>query len=144
MLRYQLVGPMSGITDFNRQAFNEAEETWSSRFKIINPAKTILPEGKNSWEEYMKVSISQLVTCDGIILLQDWDTSKGAQLEQRLAHSLGMDIKRQPGAAIPNNRAIDIISESMTAMRKDGYIAHRMVNVLADSIELMRGTDGQA
>jgi hypothetical protein len=40
----------------------------------------------------MKLDIKQLVDCDGVALLPDWFRSKGASIEHRLAHDLGMPI----------------------------------------------------
>jgi len=88
---YYLCGPMSGIPDFNYPAFEIAAKLLrSSGFTIISPHENFPPDGAESWENYMRTDIGSLVTCDGIILLDGWTKSRGAQLEAMLALNLGL------------------------------------------------------
>ena len=45
-----------------------------------------------TWEEYMREDIKALVGCDGIFMLDGWEASSGARLEEHIA--MRLDIKR--------------------------------------------------
>lgn len=56
-------------------------------FAVVNPMK--LPHNHDkSWESYMKECIPQLVQCDLVYKLDNWQQSKGARLEQAIAYNL--------------------------------------------------------
>jgi len=44
-----------------------------------------------TWAEYMRACIKALMECDGILMLDGWQESKGARIEQSIASSLGME-----------------------------------------------------
>lgn len=87
-----LAGPISGIKDDNKPAFEEAERKLIRRqYVVVNPHK--LDHSDNSegdWFKYMRVCISAMLQCDGIVLLDGWEESEGAQKEIRLATGLNM------------------------------------------------------
>ena len=83
---------MSGIKDFNRPAFNEAEAVLKANgYKVENPAKCSLPAG-SEWKAYMKADIKALMSCDAIVMLPGWEKSKGAMIEYGIACDLGYEI----------------------------------------------------
>jgi hypothetical protein len=96
--RIYLAGPMSGIEDFNRPAFHrEAARLRSIGHRVDNPAENVGAPGAE-WSDYMRIGIRQLIKCDTIALLPGWETSRGAQIEHRLALDLG--IRAVPAAEI--------------------------------------------
>ena len=87
-------GPITGY-DLEERA---AEFMWAE-MKVqevggepINPMGLGLPDSA-SWEQHMRHDITLLLTCDGIIMLNGWENSKGARLEMDIAISLGMPIR---------------------------------------------------
>ena len=60
---------------------------------VINPARVAkaLPR-RMEYEEYMKIDLVLLETCDAICLLKDWETSEDAKREKAHAESLGKRI----------------------------------------------------
>ena len=42
------------------------------------------------WQYYMRESIKLLMDCDQIYMLEDWENSRGARLEQKIALELSM------------------------------------------------------
>lgn len=85
-------GPMTGLPNHNREAFNaEAEALRAQGFIVINPAENGLPTTA-SWQEHMRVDVRALTHCHRIHLLPGWEGSSGAMLEVRIAHALGMKI----------------------------------------------------
>ena len=88
MKRIYIAGPMTGLPGFNYAAFDEeAKRLRALGYHVENPANNPVPACK-SWAGYMRMAIAQLVTCDGVALLPDWQSSRGACVEQRLAQDL--------------------------------------------------------
>lgn len=87
-----LSGPMSGLPEDNKPAFYAAANELRARgWPVINPAENILFPGAK-WADFMRVDIPQVCQCDAIAMLPGWEKSKGARLEQHIAHELGMEI----------------------------------------------------
>lgn len=90
MFSLYLAGPMTGLSEFNYPAFNRvAKQLRDFGFYVVNPAE-LSPTTDQSWEYYMKITIAGMVTCDGIFLLNGWEASRGARIEDNLARSLAM------------------------------------------------------
>ena len=93
MIRIYISGPMTGLPDFNRKAFNTAEDALRMRgYNPLNPARNGLPEN-STYEEHMRADLRMLLEADAVAVLPGWEQSKGAQLETRLAAFLGMPIR---------------------------------------------------
>lgn len=93
-----IAGPMTGLPDFNYPAFRAAQvELEASGFAVLNPVDseqhntTGMPQ---RWDWYMRHALRMVLEADGIALLDDWTSSRGAQLEYRVATDLG--IPRRP------------------------------------------------
>lgn len=86
-----IAGPMTGIPDFNRKAFNDMAAILRSRGHIVlNPA--ILPDGLEQ-HEYMDVTIAMLRCSDTVCLLEGWTGSDGAKAEAALAKKLKIEVR---------------------------------------------------
>lgn len=83
-------GPMTGIKDFNRNAFFEAEEMLAQNgYRVLNPAKIgTLPD----YEMYAPINRAMLDGADGIYQLPGWESSVGARMEYDYAMSLGLEV----------------------------------------------------
>lgn len=85
-----IAGPMTGIPDFNRAAFNEAAvQIIENGHVALNPA--ILPNGLTQ-PQYMDICCAMLRAGDAIFLLDGWSNSAGARAEKALAEKLNMQI----------------------------------------------------
>ncbi|HDC2548779.1 TPA: DUF4406 domain-containing protein [Salmonella enterica] len=85
-----IAGPMSGIENFNRNAFDIAAIMLKSiGHAVLNPA--ILPDGL-TYGQYIKISKAMLECADTIYLLEGWQDSAGATNEHALAKKLGLKI----------------------------------------------------
>jgi hypothetical protein len=94
MKRTYIAGPMTGIADFNRAAFNYAAEKLKGMgYQVENPAKNneYLPTPPN-WRAYMTLALNQLLKCERVVLLPGWENSRGAKIEAQLARDLGMEV----------------------------------------------------
>lgn len=85
-MKVYISGPMTGLPEFNRPAFNKAAEAISLSGDVpLNPA--ILPDGL-SQAEYMDICVAMLRCADAIHLLDGWANSPGARAEKALAEKL--------------------------------------------------------
>ena len=84
-------GPMSGIKDFNKPAFDKAEQ-WLTQagYSVFNPARMHFDD---SWthEEIMRIDLAALAQCDYILMLDKWYYSKGAMQEYHYANAIGVE-----------------------------------------------------
>jgi hypothetical protein len=91
-MRVYIAGPMTGLPGFNYTSFNH----WATKLRelglhVENPAENPDPPCK-SWQAYMRMAVAQLVSCDTVALLPNWHTSRGAELERKLALDLGLRV----------------------------------------------------
>jgi len=78
-------GPMSGIEDFNRPAFYEAERKLKEAgYSVFNPAWLLVDE-KWSFDDLMHVDLAALSRCDAVYQLPGWEKSVGACCEYQYA-----------------------------------------------------------
>jgi Domain of unknown function (DUF4406) len=84
-----LSGPMTGLPNLNREAFNAAAKTLRKKgYKVINPPELDKNEPQRSWEACLKRDIRYLLQCDKVATLPGWKKSKGANLEVYIAKQL--------------------------------------------------------
>ena len=82
MKRIYIAGPMTGLPEFNYPAFN-AE---AARLRKLGHHVS------GAWEDYMKMALRQMLTCDTVAMLPGWGKSKGALIEYSLAKTLGLEL----------------------------------------------------
>lgn len=90
--RIYIAGPMSGIADCNRAAFNaEALHQQQKGHVVLNLA--ILPDGLTQ-HEYMQLCCPMVKMADEVIMLPNWINSQGATAEFHLAMKCGKVIRQ--------------------------------------------------
>lgn len=90
MAKIYIAGPMSGLPNFNRDAFNlEALRLQSLGHVALNPA--ILPDGLEQ-HECMAICIEMVKMADQLVLLPNWERSTGARAEHAMAIKLGKPV----------------------------------------------------
>jgi Domain of unknown function (DUF4406) len=91
-MRLYVAGPMTGRPDLNFPAFRSAAELLRQLgHDAVSPAE-INPNHSMPWAECMKRDIPALCTCDGIVMLDGWEFSRGATLERYVAEHLGLKV----------------------------------------------------
>ena len=98
-MKVYIAGPMTGYTDFNFPAFNEAEAFLRRLgYYVVNPVK--LSEKvdvtnmttEEAHEAYLAVDIPELKKCEAIFLLKGWHMSSGAKEELKTALEDGLKV----------------------------------------------------
>lgn len=91
-----LAGPMTGLPDNNYPAFHAAAAALrAAGHTVLNPAENPPPpEGytDNVWQYYLRLSLKQIADAEALVMLSDWPTSRGANIEFSLAEQLGLPI----------------------------------------------------
>lgn len=88
-----LSGPMTGLPDYNRPAFDKMATKLRAEGKtVFNPAEVgsrnhIMPR-----EWYMRKDIEALLVSDSVYVLPRWESSSGAKLEIEIAKQLGLPV----------------------------------------------------
>ncbi len=87
-LTIYISGPMTGHRHFNHPEFFRIEELIQEAGHIpLKPARN--PKGL-TYDQYMRLSFSDLFVSNAVIRLCGWMESKGALAEVFAAHSLGL------------------------------------------------------
>ena len=60
-------------------------------FEVINPI-VVVNDFNTPWNVAMKMCLTALFDCSGIVMLPCWEDSKGARIEKELASSLGVEL----------------------------------------------------
>lgn len=94
----QIVGPCTGIEDYNFPLMNSVEvRLRAAGYIVTNPARVYetVRAGRTeepSWREMMNACLIMLIHQHAIIRLPGWESSKGARLESYVARELGIQI----------------------------------------------------
>lgn len=85
-------GAITGVDNY-QELFQNAEDYLNTfgTFEVVNPVKGVHNHDL-SWQSYMREDIKILMDCDAIYMLKNWGSSKGANIELKLARDLGMKI----------------------------------------------------
>lgn len=91
---FYLSGPMTGLPDYNRPAFDEAAKTLrQDGYTVFSPAEVGSRDQIMNRSWYMRKDIQALLHSDAVMMLPDWEQSEGARLEFEIAKQLELPIK---------------------------------------------------
>lgn len=93
-----LSGPMTGLPDFNRQAFIdgatylrslglEVTDPVTEDFRVYGTWEEAI---RHDWREHLARDIAVVPRCAEIFMLPGWEGSRGANLELRIARAFGL------------------------------------------------------
>lgn len=93
MTAVYLSGPMSGLPDFNRPAFDREARIQAGHGRIVlNPA-AIAGHDDWTWQQWMREALKLQLEADVVHLLPGWRKSRGARIGRRLALILGQRVE---------------------------------------------------
>lgn len=85
-------GPITGLTNDNRLAFERAKQALSLMgFKPVNPHENGLQPGA-TYNQHLVKDIELLLECDAIYLLKGWTDSDGAMIECFIADNRNLRV----------------------------------------------------
>jgi hypothetical protein len=88
-----LSGPMSGLPNLNREAFNNAAKVLRKKgYKVVNPPELDRNNPQRSWVGCLRRDIVELLECESVATLPRWKKSRGATLEVYIAKALKYQI----------------------------------------------------
>lgn len=105
-MKVYIAGPMTKYKDrcYNFPEFYKAQGLLEMiGYEVVNPARMDLESGKASYSPYegrivtakdftladaMRRDIKVIADCDGIVLLPDWESSKGAAMELQVTREV--------------------------------------------------------
>jgi hypothetical protein len=92
-LRAYISGPMSGRPEWNFPAFRKAAREWRKRgWRVMDPSRSFGGRTDLPRSVYMRKDVAMLLRVDAVVVLDGWETSKGARLEVEIARQLGLDV----------------------------------------------------
>jgi len=91
-MQVYISGKITGIENEAVALFQAAEDyLLSIGHEPVNPMK-LDHDHDLKWESYMKLDLIALLCCDGIFLLSNWESSRGATIEHQLAIDMNLAI----------------------------------------------------
>ena len=92
MTTLYIAGPMTGLPEYNRPAFFDADgRLRDAGYLTLNPARHE-PDDDLDWTDYVRAGLSDVLRVDGIAVLPGWECSRGARLEVDVAHALRLPV----------------------------------------------------
>lgn len=97
-----IAGPMTGIANFNYEAFHRAARWLRDRgHGVVSPAEDDhdrpltppSPQDAAPHGHYLRAGLRKLLHADGLALLPGWESSTGVGVELTVARAIGMDIR---------------------------------------------------
>lgn len=117
--RIYLAGPMSGLPDNNYPAFHAAAARLRALgYHVENPAENPVPEPE-TWENYLRMGLRQMLTCDAVVTLPGSPQSRGAVLEMSVARQVGIPVLEFEQMCNAPNNAIRLNIIPSTSMPDD-------------------------
>lgn len=128
-MKIYISGPITGKPNLNRDAFARAAAAIRAAGREpVNPHDLTAHLGDDApWEEYMKVCIAELVTCDDIFMLAGWRNSVGAQHEASIARLLNI---RRLGIEVMAKSARMLLDPPLTDRWPEDERGWRYENIL--------------
>lgn len=124
-MRIYISGPITGVEPrLCAKQFNDAARRLKKNgHTVVNPIELDRKHGAlGSWADFMKRDIKLLVDCEAIRLLDGWENSTGARLEQQLADALGITRVDADGYTLP--KMADMVGPTPSILLEADRLVH--------------------
>ncbi|MBK6819870.1 MAG: DUF4406 domain-containing protein [Bacteroidetes bacterium] len=93
MARIYIAGKVTGLklAELTFKFGGAEKKLMDEGWEVINPLNIVLDK-EISWQGAMKLCLKELINCEAIYMLHDWQESKGAIIEYNLAKVLNIQI----------------------------------------------------
>ena len=125
MTTVYICGPMRSMPQLNHPAFFEAEDTLKKRgYNVINPARMDQELGLDPHNSQMdskfiedcaRRDIDAVFECDELVLLPNWEKSKGAKAEIAVAQWLSKPIRLYPSMVKMEKEDVCDVAKRLTS-----------------------------
>lgn len=140
-----LSGPMTGLPDYNRAAFDAAADALAEWCRdVFSPAGLRHEAPKRAGRAwYMRRDLQRLVAAEhaerlitDVVLLEGWSASAGARLEAAVAQEIGLRVWQPDGAPLPagavdTRLAADVPAETADLPHADDIFSSPIIDVPA-------------
>ena len=92
-MKLYIAGPMTGLPNFNYPAFERAEALLHNHGYSVESPHHNGEDGQQerfAYEEFIRMGLRQLLSCEGVALLDGWERSRGAKIELYVARAVKM------------------------------------------------------
>lgn len=89
-VKVYISGPMTGVAELNRQAFERAAQ----RLRAMGHEPVIpgdLHPTNTPYGDALRNALRAMLECDQYTLLDGWERSRGARLEHEIGQAIGME-----------------------------------------------------
>ena len=118
-------GPMTGLPNYNREAFDNAEEMLKKAgFTVVNPAKFGIDGMTDA--DIARIDINALLSCNYIYQLEGWTYSKGASAE--------WSVSLWAGIKTVNKEWLEWYVEMAGISNKKRYLVHPIAKAIEDGV----------
>ena len=88
-----IAGKITGLSEREALAkFNKADDTITAKGHTVCNPMMLSHCHDRTWNSYMKECLRAMLKCDAVFALSDWEYSRGAAVEVKLAQEVGMPI----------------------------------------------------
>lgn len=84
-------GRITGDANYRDKFLDAEKRLRGAGYSPVKPA-AFVPDAED-WNGAMRAVLRLMLRCGGVALLPDWRQSKGAMIEARLAHEVGIPVK---------------------------------------------------
>jgi hypothetical protein len=121
-MKIYISGKITGLPFPEVEAkFQSAEELLEELDLVpVNPLRNGLTK-THSWDEHIIRDVGILLRCDGILMLDNWESSDGAMIERYIAEKKGMDIWHE----LPVKEKQEFVSNVKTAVYETTGLSFR-------------------